>query len=611
MFLRVTNRHKDGKDHQYWSIVENRRVAQGRLIQKTLLYLGEINSSQKASWIRMIEVVEGNEKRQLALFSDENNIVNNSGDQEVRLRLSSLQLRRPRQWGACWLACQIWEKLELGIFWKERLRTSRKGTDWTHVLQTLVTYRLLEPGSEWRLHRYWYDHSAIGNLLGEDDVLSEKDTLYRCHDHLLEHKEELFKHLRKKWEDLFGLRFDVLLYDLTSTYFESDPPFEGKRQFGYSRDKRSDCVQVVIALVVTPEGFPLAYEVFSGNTQDKQTLRGMLKKIDERYGKAQRVWVMDRGIPTEEVLEEMRQAETPVMYLVGTPRGRLTEYEKELSMRPWETVRESVRVKFLERDKEIYVFAESQGRRLKERSMRMRRLRLLLKRLGEIRSQKNNDRDSLLKKIGAAEKDAGRTAHLLEITIPTTDEPINSKTFYWKLNRKKYRKTRLREGRYLLRTNQSAHDPVQLWQQYMTLTEVEEAFRNLKGDLSIRPIFHQLEHRIESHIFISFLAYCLHVTLRQMAKVYAPGLTPRSILEQMKTIQMIDVHIPTTDGRELRMARYTRPEKAQELLLTQLKLELPAQPHPEIHMLSSLVCSEDLLRKKVDFSTNCKKITCE
>jgi len=208
------------------------------------------------------------------------------------------------------------------MFWKERLQTSRKVTEWAHVLQTLVTYRLLEPGSEWRLHRYWYDHSAIGNLLGEDDVLAGGDTLYRCHDHLLEHKEELFKPLKKKWEDLFGIRFDVLLYDLTSTYFESDPPFDGKRQFGYSRDKRSDCVQVVIALVVTPEGFPLAYEVFPGNTQDKQTPRGMLKKIQERYGKAQRIWVMDRGIPTEEVLEEMRQAEAPVLYLVGTPRTR-------------------------------------------------------------------------------------------------------------------------------------------------------------------------------------------------------------------------------------------------------------------------------------------------
>jgi transposase len=581
MFLRETNRTKDGKDHRYYSVVENRRVRDGRTVQKTVLYLGEINDTQKAGWVRAIEVLEGGQRRQLALFAQDRPIperVENS----VRLRMDQLELRRPRQWGACWLSSVLWEMLGLGGFWRDRLPASRKGTRWRNVLQTLVSYRLIDPGSEWRLHRYWYDQSAMGDLLGEDFSVAEKDTLYRCHDRLLKHKDELFEHLKGKWEDLFGTRFDVLLYDLTSTYFESDPPFGDKRQFGYSRDKRGDCVQVVIALVVTPEGFPLAYEVLPGNTQDKQTLRGMLRKISERYGEAERVWVMDRGIPTEEVLKEMRGAHVPVRYLVGTPRGHLTRYEAELSRRPWEVVRENVRVKFLARENEVYILAESQDRRLKERGIRLRKMRRLLSRLAELRNQKTIDRDQLLKKIGAAEKEAGRFARLLEVRIPAAGQPISEKTFSWRLNREKYRRIRSRDGRYLLRSNQAGSDPAVLWKQYMVLTEVEEAFRNLKGDLAIRPIHHQLERRMDAHIFVAFLAYCLHVTLRQMARAHAPGLTPRSILEQMKAIQMIDVHVPTTDGRELRMSRYTKPDRAQQLLLAQLKLQLPPQPPPQI-----------------------------
>ena len=581
MFLRETNRTKDGKDHRYYSVVENRRVRDGRTVQKTVLYLGEINDTQKAGWVRAIEVLEGGQRRQLALFAQDRPIperVENS----VRLRMDQLELRRPRQWGACWLSSVLWEMLGLGGFWRDRLPASRKGTRWRNVLQTLVSYRLIDPGSEWRLHRYWYDQSAMGDLLGEDFSVAEKDTLYRCHDRLLKHKDELFEHLKGKWQDLFGTRFDVLLYDLTSTYFESDPPFGDKRQFGYSRDKRSDCVQVVIALVVTPEGFPLAYEVLPGNTQDKQTLRGMLRKIAERYGEAERIWVMDRGIPTEEVLKEMRGAHVPVRYLVGTPRGHLTRYEAELSRRPWEVVRENVRVKFLARENEVYILAESQDRRLKERGIRLRKMRRLLSRLAELRNQKTIDRDQLLKKIGAAEKEAGRFARLLEVRIPAAGQPISEKTFSWKLNREKYRRIRSRDGRYLLRSNQAGSDPAVLWKQYMVLTEVEEAFRNLKGDLAIRPIHHQLERRMDAHIFVAFLAYCLHVTLRQMARAHAPGLTPRSILEQMKAIQMIDVHVPTTDGRELRMSRYTKPDRAQQLLLAQLKLQLPPQPPPQI-----------------------------
>src|SRR2546428_313995 len=347
-FLHCHHRFKNGKDHSYWSIAEKVPVARGRWVQRHILYLGEINDSQKQAWTKVINVFDTSRQQtaQLALYPAERPIPAHALDYGVQVRLNEFELRRPRQWGGCWVGCLLWERLQLDEFWQERLLTSREGTHWRHVLQTLTIYRLLDPGSEWRLHRQWFANSAMADLLEEDFGLAAKDNLYRCLDKLLAHREGLFQHLRQRWEDLFGVKFEVLLYDLTSTYFESDPPFpaQGKRRYGYSRDKRPDCVQVVIALVVTPEGFPLAYEVMAGNTADKTTLRGFLEKIQKLYGKAERIWVMDRGIPTEEVLAEMRASNPPVSYLVGTPKGRLSKYEEKLLDLPWQAVREGVQV---------------------------------------------------------------------------------------------------------------------------------------------------------------------------------------------------------------------------------------------------------------------------
>jgi transposase len=387
--------------------------------------------------------------------------------------------------------------------------------------------------------------------------------------------------LRQRWHALFDTRFDVLLYDLTSTYFECDPPEEGKRRFGYSRDKRFDCVQVVMALVVTPQGFPLAYEVMPGNTSDKTTLADFLKKIETRYGKANRTWVMDRGIPTEETLAQMRASEPPVYYLVGTPRGRLSKLEHALLPLPWEQVRDSVEVKLLEQAGELYILAKSAGRTQKERSMRRRRLKKLLKRLRELHHQRLT-RDELLLKLGAARKEPGRAYALVDIHVPEKDQAVTPESFTFSLNRSKLRLTCRREGHYLLRSNLSGEDPAQLWQYYLQLTEVEQAFKELKGDLAIRPIYHQKEARIEAHIFVAFVAYCLHVTLKQRLRALAPGLTPRAVLEKFSTIQMVEVHLPTTDGRHLILPRYTQPEPDHKILLQQLKLELLAQPPPKI-----------------------------
>ena len=345
------------------------------------------------------------------------------------------------------------------------------------------------------------------------------DTLYRCLDKLVAHKRAFFSFLRARWTTLFDARFDVLLYDLTSTYFESDPPFDGKRRFGYSRDKRSDCVQVVIALIVTPDGFPLAYEVMPGNTTDQTTLAGFLEQIEQQYGRSQRVWIMDRGIPTEATLAAMRAGDAPVRYLVGTPKGRLTRLEQAFLAQPWQAVRPSVTVKLLAEEGELYILVRSDQRRLKERGMR---------------------------------------------------------------RRDRLRQARRREGRYLLRSNLTDEDPATLWRYYMQLTEIEQAFKDLKHDLAIRPVFHQHDARIEAHIFVSFIAYCLHVTLKNLARPHAPGLTPRAILETFATLQMVDVHLPTTDGRQLVLPRHTRPNREHDLLLHQLQLQLPTQPAPRI-----------------------------
>jgi len=586
MFLRSSTRKKNGKEHHYWSIVENKRCAGDRVVQRHVFYLGEINDQQQAGWQKTIEIFEHGQTlpRTVALFP-EDRAVEIEGSHIVRIKLSELQLCHPRQWGACWLACQLYEELGLAQFWAQRLPPSRKGTRWDLVLQTLCAYRLIDPGSEWRLHREWYERSAMGDLLGADfGDLGEAHKLYDCHDLILRHKGELFDHLTQRWKDLFNAKFDVLLYDLTSTYCESDPPFaeDDKRKFGYSRDKRSDCVQVVIALIVTPEGFPLAYEVMPGNTSDKTTLPAFLEKIEKQYGKAQRIWVMDRGIPTEKTLEQMRVCDPPVLYLVGTPKGRLSKLEKQLSELPWQQVREGVEVKLLPQTGEVYVLAQSQDRVNKERSMRRRQLKWLWRRLKELQ-ERELKRDILLMKLGAARQQAPSAWRFVEVKLPAAKKKEEAKeAFQFKLRRDKLRIARRREGRYLLRTNMPDRDGSQLWEFYLQLVQVEQAFKHLKGDLAVRPLHHKKEERIEAHIFLSFLAYCLHVTLGRRLKDLAPGLTPRSVLEKFAAMQMIDVHLPTTDGREVILTRYTQPEPEQRLLLEKLKLKLPAQPPPKI-----------------------------
>ena len=596
MFLRSNKRIKDGKEHRYYTVVESRRLSSGKVAQRQVLYLGEINDSQKAAWRKTLEVFDENQHRftSLSLFAEDRPVPADALD-SVQVKLNEMKLERARPFGNCWLGCELWRQLQLDQFWEEKLPPGREDVPWADVLELLVVNRLIDPGSEFRIHRQWFDHSAMDALLAHDFAVAAKDRLYRCLDRLLEHKDALFVHLQQRWKDLFDADFDLLLYDLTSTYVEGEAELNPKARYGYSRDGRPDCKQVVIALVVTPAGLPLAYEVMPGNTSDKTTLRSFLDKIESMYGKARRVWLMDRGIPTEALLEEMRTSRQEAFYLVGTSRAKVKQYEKKWLDLPWQKVRESVSVKLFAKDGELYVLAKSEGRQAKEMAMRRKKLVRLLRKLRAMR-RSGPKRDQLLMRVGAAKTEAGRAFGFVKITLPKAGEEVTRQTFTFRLDKTKLNEFEMRDGHYLLRTNLIAEDPAVLWDRYIQLTQIEAAFKCLKSDLGIRPIFHQLEHRVDAHILVAFLAYCLTVTLKHRLQRLAPGLTPRAALEKLATIQMLDVVLPTTDGRCLIMPRYTEPDPDQALLLHQLDLALPQQPPPRIAAQTGSDCLQTPLK---------------
>jgi len=582
MFLRSTNRKKDGKDHRYFSIVENRRLPGNKTVQRMVLYLGEINDQQQAAWRKTLDVFDEDEQRYttMSLFPEDREIPADALD-SVQVKLSGLELRRPRTFGNCWMGCELWHQLGLDEFWQQRLPEGREAVSWEKVLRLLVVNRLLDPGSEFRIHRQWFMDSAMDELLETGFAVAEKDRLYRCLDRVLKHKQALFIWLKQKWADLFQADFEVLLYDLTSTYFEGEMEQNPKAKRGYSRDKRPDCLQLVIALVVTTDGFPLAYEVMNGNTSDRTTLRGFLKKIEDTYGKARRVWVMDRGVPTEEILKEMREPERQTFYLVGTPKGRINQHEKKWLDLPWQKIRDSVEVKLYQHEGELYVLAKSQGRQAKEIAMRRKRLARLLRKLRTMRKSLPK-RDPLLLRIGAAKKEAGRAFGFVKIQIPQADQAVTRETFSFDVDKTKLKATEHRDGHYLLRSNLTDEDPAVLWTRYVQLTQIESVFRCLKSELSIRPIHHQLEHRADAHVLIAFLAYCLQITLKNRLMIHAPGLTPAAVFEKLATIQMVEVWIPMLDGRWLVLPRHTQPDNDVQAILDHIQITLPSQPPPRI-----------------------------
>jgi transposase len=582
MFLRSTQRKKTDRIHRYFSVVENRRLPGSRTVQRTVLYLGEINDQQQAAWRKTLEVFDEDEQdyRTLSLFPDDREVPADVLD-SIQVKLSGLELRRPRAFGSCWLGCELWRQLGLDEFWQQRLPEVREAVSWEKVLQLQVVNCLLDPGSDFRLHRQWYVDTAMDELLETDFAVAAKDRLYRCLDRVLPHKQELFVWLKQKWADLFHSDFEVLLYDLTSTYFEGEMEQNPKAKRGYSRDKRPDCLQLVIALVVTTDGLPLAYEVMKGNTSDRTTLPGFLKKIEDTYGKARRVWVMDRGVPSEAILKDMRDPERETFYLVGTPKSKINQHEKKWLDLPWQKVRDSVEVKLYEHEGELYVLAKSGGRQAKENAMRRKRLARLLRKLRAMRKSLPK-RDQLLLRIGAARKEAGRAFGFVKIQRPPADQAVTRETFSFEVDKAKLKAAEQRDGHYLLRSNLTGEDPAVLWTRYVQLTQIESVFRSLKSELSIRPIGHQLEHRADAHVLIAFLAYSLQVTLKNRLMKHAPGLTPAAVFEKLATIQMVEVWIPMVDGRWLVMPRHTQPEPDVQALLNQIRITLPSQPPPRI-----------------------------
>lgn len=589
MFLRQNHRKKNGKTHRYFTVVENRRLVGGGSTQRQVLYLGEINDSQQQAWRRTLSVFDEDRGQycQLSLFPGDRPLPPGEADL-ISVKLESMELRRPRSFGDCWLGCWIWDRLSLSSFWQMQLKDERGEVPWAKVVQLLVINRLIDPGSELRIHRQWFLRSAMDELLDVDFAVAGKDRLYRCLDRILPHKDALCRHLAGQWKTLFDSSFDVLLYDLTSTYFEGLCEKIPKAKHGYSRDGRPDCRQVVIALVITPDGLPLTYEVLAGNTLDKTTLRQLLDKIESQYGKAKRTWIMDRGIPTEATLKEMREVGTH--YLVGTPKSMLGKLDQQFAEQPWQHVHQAMEVKLAEHENEFYVLAHSDARQQKEKAMRRRRFKMYARGLHALGRRCRNragtkgiSRDTLLGRLAVLKKEAGRMSSTILVTVPDEGQRPTPKNFHYTLDKELYTQLLDRDGSYILRSNAIHEDATTMWSMYMQLVHIESAFKSMKSDLAIRPIYHHVQPRVEAHIFIAFMGYCLLAALGKHLAPLAPGLTPKAVLEQLASIQMLEVCLPTTDGRWLILPRHTEPEPEQKMLLEKLKLELPPQPPPRIH----------------------------
>jgi transposase len=582
VFLKRHVRRKDGKEHVYYSLCESVRLSATRVIQRRVLNLGELNTTQLERWQRSIEVIQQEgERRQCRLFTDREGAAPSDASDVCEVILSSLSVRHPRQFGACWLGSRLWQELGLDTFFAEALQDRRGPVAWSKVIELLAVNRLCDPQSELGVHQRWFGTTAMDVVLGADDAVAAKDRRYRALDKALEHKAALETHLAKRWRDLFGARCDLLLYDLTSTYFEGQAGEVPKAAFGYSRDHRPDCRQLILALVVTAEGFPLSYEVFEGNRADVTTLEEILDSVERKHGSLGRVWVFDRGIVSEENLQLLRRR--GACYLVATPRRKLAAFEQEILKGDWTEVsgRPDIEVKLIERDGELYVLSRNRERAERERSIRLRALHGLRKDLKalskSVHTGRLRQRDLILLRLGRLEERWPNAWPYLKKVELTDSELV------WRWDRKKLRNAWLQQGAYLLRTNLSREAPEPLWRQYLQLTEVEAVFRTLKSALNLRPIWHRIQSRVEAHILVAFLGYCLWVCLKQKLKAAAASLTPAQVLHQLKQILLVEVWFELRNGGRICLPRITQPEEPQRLILHHLGWSLPEQPPPKIY----------------------------
>jgi len=589
MFLRPNHRSKDGKEHIYWTLVESARTPDGPR-QRTLCHLGELNSADQARWLKTVEVFnEQGEAQQLKLFPS--HLAPSTDDPQVaRVLVNRVRLERTRQFGACYLGLELWRRLELDRFFAQAVDDEAADVPWSRVAALLAINRLCAPGSELGIELRWYPATALDDLLGIAEGKINDTRLYRCLDRILPHKTELERHLKERYGVLFGAEFDVLLYDLTSTYVEGAAENNPMMRRGYSRDHRPDCEQMVIALIVNSEGFPFSYETFNGNRADVSTMETMLRMVERKYGQARRVWVMDRGIVSEENLAAIRKRGG--QYLVGTPRSQMKQFEAKLSKDDWTRVRPEVEVKkvAIPQGAETYILCRTTGRKEKEQAIRNRFSSSMEKALQGLQKAiargRLKDRNKMERRLGKIQARHPSVNDLYEVSLRDTAEGVR---LFWemKADRKNWRESR--EGAYLLRTNLQADTAEELWSKYTQLTEAEASFRALKSELSIRPLYHQLEPRVKAHVMVAFLGYALWVTLKHLLKrraemelrpsasgaAGAPPLSPMRALSLLSTLQSADIVLPTTDGREIRLRRITEPTPEQKTLLQQLHLNLP------------------------------------
>jgi hypothetical protein len=575
MFLRANRRTKDGKEHLYWSLVETVRTAAGPR-QQTVCYLGELNSTTEVRWRRTVQIFNAQgEAQQLALFPA--GIAGLPATEEtVQIRLDRVGWTNPRDCGDVYLGWHLWQRLGLDTFWAQALDGIPAEVPWSRIAAILAINRLCAPGSELAIEARWYGSSALDDLLGVPAAQVNTDRLYRCLDLLLPHKAALARHLTARYGELFGTQVEVLLYDLTSTYVEGEAAGNPRMQRGHSRDHRPDCKQVVLALVVTPEGFPLAYEVFAGNRTDVTTLDEILAAVEATYGRAQRVWVFDRGLVSERNLATLRARQA--QYLVGTPRSQLKAFERALLTGAWQQVREAVEVQLIPGadGMETFVLCRSAARRAKEQAIRTRARRQLeadLERLAaHVAAGTLTAEARIHQRIGRLRERYPSVAGLYEITLTGA---TGARQVVWGERTDRRAWYEARDGAYLLRTNLTDADPAQLWEQYIQLTEAEAAFRTLKSELAIRPIWHQKDTRVQAHILVAFLGYALWVTLKHTLRRSGSPLSPQRALDCLRRIKSGDILLETTDGRTLRLRRISRPGPRQQLLLDQLQLTLP------------------------------------
>jgi len=589
MFLRPNHRGKDGKQHTYWSLVESVRTPDGPR-QRTVCHLGELNGSDHARWLKTVEVYNAQgEAQQLKLFPSDVELPKDD-PQVARIVLNQVRLERTRQFGACYLGLELWRRLELDRFFQQAVDDDPAEVPWSRVAALLAINRLCAPGSELAIEERWFPSTALDDLLGVEEGKINDTRLYRCLDRILPHKTKLERHLKDRYGELFGAEFDVLLYDLTSTYVEGAAEKNPMMRRGYSRDHRPDCEQMVIALIVNSEGFPFSYETFDGNRADVSTMETILRMVERKYGKARRIWVFDRGIVSEENLAAIRKRGG--QYLVGTPRSQMKQFEAELVKDDWTRVRPEVEVKkvAIPQGEETYILCRTAGRKEKEQAIRKRFSSSMEKALQGLEKAialgRLKDRNKMERRLGKIQARHPSVNDLYEVGLRDTPEGVR---LFWEIKEGHQKWRESREGAYLLRTNLQADKAEELWSKYMQLTEAEASFRALKSELSIRPLFHQKEPRVKAHVMVAFLGYALWVTLKHLLKRRTPItpkpsvsgvdntqlLSPMKALSLLSSLQSADIVLPTTDGREIRLRRITEPTAEQKSLLQQLGLTLP------------------------------------